>query len=253
MVSGWLKLRLIKDFFGLLSEDRWADSRRLNYWLRFEPVIREMWFALGADALSDPRNDYVEIRQRANGHVLDLVGGTPTSNNAFLMHLGEYLVIEFGVTANACYVYRYDHLPARIQRRLTNAKPGTVVDIAELKARGHAARLLHNGSWEPSFDAILCPLLGFIPSMAVDLRSLRRAAPLKNSSDHVASAPVSKMPSFSRQEFEEFRARHGFEVDDRVAKGGCLWVRVDAANPQISERLKNWGFTYRPAMGWWRE
>ena len=108
MVNGWLKVRLIKDFFGLLSEDRSADSRRLNYWLGFEPMIQDMWFALGADAVSDPRKEYGEFRQRANGRLLDLAGSTPTSNNAFLMHFGEYLVVEFGITDNACFVYRYD-------------------------------------------------------------------------------------------------------------------------------------------------
>jgi EH_Signature domain len=245
MVNGWLKVRLIKDFFGLLSEDRLADSRRLNYWLRFEPIIQDMWFALGADSLSDPRKDYAEFRQRANGRLLDLVGATPTSNNAFLMHLGEYLVIEFGITGNACFVYRYDRLPPRIKHRLTSADLRGMVDIAELKARGREARLLHNGSWEPNFDAAICPLLRFIPSVLVDFLTSRRAVPLKPGPD--------RMPSFSRPAFDEFRSRHRLEVDDLVAKGGCLWVRTDAADTQVSDRLKSWGFTYRPAMGWWRE
>ena len=145
MVNGWLKVRLIKDFFGLLSEDRSADSRRLNYWLGFEPMIQDMWFALGADAVSDPRKEYGEFRQRANGRLLDLAGSTPTSNNAFLMHFGEYLVIEFGITDNACFVYRYDRLPPRIKAGLANASSRATVDIADLKARGREARLLHNG------------------------------------------------------------------------------------------------------------
>lgn len=50
MVDGWLKRRLITDFFAPSSEDGAADQRRLNYWLRFEPVIEDMWFALGPHA-----------------------------------------------------------------------------------------------------------------------------------------------------------------------------------------------------------
>jgi hypothetical protein len=257
MVNGWLKVRLIKDFFGLLSEDRSVDERRLNYWLGFEPIIRDMWFALGADALSDPRREYVEFRQRANGRLLQLVGSTPTSNNAFLMHLGEYLVVEFGIAGNACFVYRYDRLPPRIKVRLTSANSGALVDIAELKARGRDARFLHNGSWEPNFDAALCPLLGFTPSGFVDLPPARRTAAVRNSPDQGVRAPShmasTRRRSFSRLEFDAFRSSHGLDVEDLGAKGGCLWVRTDAADPQINERLKNWGFAYRPTMGWWKE
>ena len=50
MILGWLRRRLIKDFFELLSEDRAAEPRRLNYWLRFEPAIEDMWFVLGSQA-----------------------------------------------------------------------------------------------------------------------------------------------------------------------------------------------------------
>ena len=67
MVNSWLKVRLIKDFFDLLSEDRSADSRRLNYWLGFlEPAIQDMWFVLGADAMGDKREDYTYF---ANGRI----------------------------------------------------------------------------------------------------------------------------------------------------------------------------------------
>lgn len=260
MVNGWLKVRLIKDFFGLLSEDRSADDRRLNYWLGFEPFIQHMWFALGADAVSDPRKEYVEIRQRASGRILNLVGATPTFNNAFLMHLGDYLVIEFGTAGNACYVYRYDRLPSRIKMRLNTTKSGVLVDIALLKAQGRVARLLHNGSWEPSFDAALCPLFGFVPSMVAHQPITRRTVSRKDSSEK-SGAPTQGEPhsttnhisSFSRLEFERFRYRHGLDVDDLGPKGGCLWVRTDTANALVNERLRNWGFTYRPAMGWWKE
>ena len=254
MVNGWLKVRLIKDFFDLLSEDRSADSRRLNYWLGFEPMIEDMWFALGADAMSDRRKDYAEFRQRANGRLLDLVGATPTINNAFLMHIGEYVVIEFGITGNACFAYRYNDLPARIKRRLNSGTTQALIDIAELKEAGYEVRLLHQGSWEPKFDAAICPLLGFMPSGGGDPRSSRGAVPAKNVQDVRTSAPVYPWrTSFSRLDFERFISRFGLAVDDRLHKGGCLWVRTDAANAQVCESLKNWGFSYRDGKGWWRE
>jgi hypothetical protein len=259
MVNGWLKVRLIKDFFGLLSEDRSADSRRLNYWLGFEPMIQDMWFALGADALSDSRKEYGEFRQRANGRLLDLAGSTPTSNNAFLMHFGEYLVIEFGITGNACFVYHYDRLPPRIKAALTNASSSAGVDIADLKARGREARLLHNGSWEPNFDAAICPLLGYRPSAQAPRQ--RRPMSWNNGSaqggragGYVEYRPEAKyMPTFSHLEFERFRSQYSLNIDDLRSRGGCLWVRTDAADSRVTERLQSWGFIYRPTMGWWKE
>ena len=47
MVSSWLKLRLIEDFFGLLSEDGINDQRRINFWKRYVDRISDMHFALG--------------------------------------------------------------------------------------------------------------------------------------------------------------------------------------------------------------
>jgi EH_Signature domain len=172
MINSWLKVRLIKDFFGLLSEEQSAEGRRLNYWLGFEPVIRETWFALGADCLNDPRKEYETFRKRACGRVLSLSGGTPPSNNAFLIHLGEYLVVEFGITDNACFLFRHDQLPPGIKKCLNSRDPWGVVDIAELKAAGHQIRFRHHGNWESKFDSVLRPLLGFRPAEPVGPKPL---------------------------------------------------------------------------------
>ncbi|MEY2616159.1 MAG: hypothetical protein QOH78_1932, partial [Verrucomicrobiota bacterium] len=184
---------------------------------------------------------------------------TPTSNNAFLMHFGEYLVIEFGITGNACFVYHYDRLPPRIKAALTNASSSAGVDIADLKARGREARLLHNGSWEPNFDAAICPLLGYRPSAQAPRQ--RRPMSWNNGSaqggragGYVEYRPEAKyMPTFSHLEFERFRSQYSLNIDDLRSRGGCLWVRTDAADSRVTERLQSWGFTYRPTMGWWKE
>jgi EH_Signature domain len=260
MVNSWLKVRLIKDFFDLLSEDRSADSRRLNYWLGFEPAIRDMWFALGADAMNDRRQDYAEFRQRANSRLLDLAGATPTTNNAFLMHIGDYVIIEFGITGNACFAYRYSDLPFRIKRCLHSKTLESFIDIAELKAAGYEARLLHQGSWEPKFDAAICPLVGFIPPGNGGLRWSRGTTPAKNVPSITRAdgyegpwQTYQRRRTFSRLGFNKFTLRNGLQVDDLVMKGGCLWVRTDAANAHVCESLKNWGFTYRHGKGWWKE
>jgi hypothetical protein len=260
MVNSWLKVRLIKDFFDLLSEDRSADSRRLNYWLGFEPAIQDMWFALGADAMGDKREDYTEFRQRAASRLLDLAGATPTTNNAFLMHIGGYVVIEFGITGNACFAYRYDDLPSRLRGCLHGKTVESSIDIADLKAAGYEARLLHQGSWEPKFDAAICPLVGFIPPVDDALCWSRGAAPAKNV-QCITSASAFAQPrqayqpkrSFNRTDFNKFTVRHALEVHDLVRQGGCLWVRTDAGDAEVCASLRGWGFTYRHGKGWWKE
>jgi hypothetical protein len=260
MVNSWLKVRLIKDFFDLLSEERSADSRRLNYWLGFEPAIQDMWFVLGADAMGDKREDYTEFRQRANSRLLDLAGATPTTNNAFLMHIGDYVVIEFGITGNACFAYRYDDLPFRLRGCLHGKTLESSIDIADLKAAGYEARLLHLGSWESKFDEAVCPLVGFMPPVDSALRRSRGAAPAKNvqcitSANAYERSRQAFHPkrSFNRPDFNKFTLRHALKVHDLARQGGCLWVRTDASDAEVCESLRGWGFAYLHGKGWWKE
>jgi hypothetical protein len=232
MVDGWLKVRLIKDFFGLLSEDRKVDDRRLKYWLRFEPAIEDMWFGLGVNSMSDNGQEYTEFRRRAKGRLIDLSGPDPR-NNAFMMRIGGYLMVEFGLTGNACFVYDYKCLPAGIHSKL-NVDTRAWVEIGDLKNKDkeRGLRLLHLGLWEPEFDATICPLIGFRPPRPADFRSA---------------------DSYSRLNLEKLVSQYRLEVDDYVKRGGCLWVITDDTNPRVSEPLKAWGFIYRRGRGWWKE
>jgi hypothetical protein len=261
MLNSWLKVRLIKDFFDLLSEDRSADGRRLNYWLRFEPMIDDMWFVLGSDAMTDKRKDYVDFRQRAKGRLLDLVGTTPTENNAFLMHIGQYVIVEFGLVGNACFVYRYDNLPADIKRRLKSEVYRAQIDIAYLKVSGHRPRLLHQGAWEPRFDDEICPLLGSRPptrksnssplgaSLSKSFVVVKKGPP-KSSTQTRTSVSVAPLKV---SEFERILSKHRLQISDLRSKGGCLWVLTDDLSPLVRVELKALGFAYKPGKGWWRE
>jgi hypothetical protein len=260
MVNAWLKVRLIRDFFDLLSEDRSADGRRLNYWLRFEPMIEDMWFVLGADAMNDRRKDYVDFRSRAKGRLLDLVGATPTPNNAFLMRIGEYVVVEFGLSGNACFAYKYSELAQDMKRRLGSELYRPQMDISDLKVRGHKPRLLHMGRWESEFDTVLCPLFGFrAPPRggSAGQRSVPGRPGVvvvnKPKTATLAATPPPAKAVFSRTQFEIFASRHRLVVEDFLKKGGSLWVRTDDSNDTVSFCLKAFGFKYKPAKGWWRE
>jgi len=156
MVNSWLKQRLIKDFFELLAADGAADLRRLNYWLKWEPQISDMWFVLGQDAASSRATDFVELRKRMSGRDRRLQDSNPM-NNAFVMRIGPLVVIEFGVTGNACYMFAASDFKANLDQRM--------LGMYELKQRvSVAARLSHAGSnWEGKFDQEIRRLLQRVP------------------------------------------------------------------------------------------
>lgn len=151
MVESWLKRRLIKDFFELLALDGAADLRRLKYWLKWEPQISDMWFVLGTGARLKKTHAFLELRERMKGRERHLTGATTDNNNAFVMRIGDQLVVEFGVTGNACFAFPADKRGLDLDH--------TQWDIYDLKHQPGYAKLSHGWNWESKFDAELCALL----------------------------------------------------------------------------------------------
>jgi hypothetical protein len=273
MVHGWLRQRLIKDFFELLSEDRAADPRRLNYWLRFEPAIEDMWFVLGNHAYFSTGKDYVDFKERARGRILSLAGQTPPTNNAFIMLIGEYVVIEFGITGNACFVFAWDELQSDLSKKLLSGLQRLQIDIAAL--RNPDDKLVHRDSpkvgksWEEKFDEQLVPTLGWRPAASpFSLRSVRSRTLVPNrgsltgdsSKQKVVwipsgtpAASVEHAPLFSWIDLERHVSKYGLKVADKRRVGGAYWVLIDNTLPEQTNPLRGWGFRYKAGKGWWRE
>ncbi|KRD25372.1 hypothetical protein ASE39_22645 [Acidovorax sp. Root267] len=173
MVNSWLKQRLIKDFFGLLAADGAADFRRLEYWLKWEPQISDMWFVLGSDAQGNRTPEFLDLRKRMSGRDRKLVDSNHL-NNAFVMRIGQLLVIEFGVTGNACYVFA----TSDFQTSLDNA----VLNLHQLKQKAYAKRLSHTAQWEFKFDYELKKLLQSVPMSKGELKEFN---PISNTPDAV--------------------------------------------------------------------
>jgi hypothetical protein len=231
MVFGWLKRRLIKDFFELLSEDGAGDSRRLDYWLRFEPFVDDMWFALGANARGKRGEAFEDFRARAKGRLLNLEA-TTADNNAFVMRMGEHVAIEFGETGNALYMFRWDGLPSSVSQKLLSGKERVDVTIHQLKSTQHALLTKRHRdspvameSWEQKFDAEICPVLGIRPTerpaFVPDLESLLRSYQIKG--------------------------------EDKRPQGGALWVYADDSHAAFNSKVKGMGFKYRSPRGWFKE
>lgn len=260
MVNGWLKERLIKDFFELLSADGTGDTRRLDYWLRFEPFIEDMWFALGSDARWRRGENFNDFRDRAKGRLINLEG-TTADNNAFVMRMGEYLAVEFGAQGNAFYLFRWDSLPKRLMEKLTSGKERVDVDISALKSDLKETRLIHKDSagkgltWEQKFDQAICPLLGERPAQpARRLGAATRARPTPTQT--FAPARPLSAGTMDDMDLPILLARVkalGIEVVDHRSQQGALWVIADDSNKMLTARLKAHGFRYKNPKGWWRE
>ncbi len=232
MVNGWLKRRLIKDFFDVLSEDGNADQRRLKYWLRFETVIEDLWLVLGPAAMQNMSKPYQDLRERAVGRLLSLENSGPSNNNAFIMRMGDWLIVEFGITGNACYVYPCNPAPFVLL--------GKYVSLYKLKNKNLGERHNHvaNG-WENNFDQAICPKVGYLPSIA-------KASSVTPPTDQVAGHKFSFV--------EQYVKKFAIKTENNTEAGDAFWVLTQKGlHPKIDRDLESWGFTYKEPHGWWKQ
>lgn len=230
MINGWLKRRLITDFFAVLSEDGCADQRRLNYWLRFEPAIEDLWLALGPDAMNNRSKPYKDLRERSVGRLLSLENAGSANNNAFIMRMGDWLVVEFGLTGNACYFYPLNPAPFVLQ--------GESISLNRLKNKSLGEQ--HNHvvhGWENNFDQAICPKLGYQPQGVLPPREAKHKG-RRDLFYHVKTYVKSlAIPT----------------EDSRVA-GGAFWVLTQKGlHPEVDRNLDSWGFKYKENRGWWKQ
>lgn len=240
MVTGWLKLKFMRSFFKLLAEDGANDPRRLNFWLRYIDQISGMHFALGNSAMRNP--DFRQLRSEMAGLLLQLYAcGSPT-NNAFIMRIGDHMVVEFGARGNACFVFDGRH---QLPFRLTGYVAG---DSTALKHESHKARLLHidrgDGEWEYHFERELGSLLRVTPEPAT--RAPRRTA------QPTQATTTSSTTTFSDAAFNQFVRANNLRAADRRSQGGALWVYTGKTATPITRQLRTWGFAYNEhKTGWW--
>jgi len=251
MINGWLTRQLITDFFALLSSDGQVDQRRLNYWLRFVPVIEGTpWLALGPDAMRNISQPYRDLRERAKGRLLRLENPGASSNNAFIMKMGDRLIVEFGMTGNACYVYPATPMPFSLG--------GVAISSHDLRDKIRGERLLHKdglNSWESNFDQTICSMIGHWPAKetsAINHHSEKYG--VRQTSSPTPSRLAAANKEFNEAGFWNLVKQYSLPTDDKRNKGGALWVNIEQSRyPSVDQWLEGLGFIYRPGRGWWKE
>lgn len=277
MVYSWLKRRLISDFFTLLSVNETGDPRRLDYWLRFEPYISDMWFALGTDARRRNTPEFRDFRKTAKGRLLVLTDST-ADNNAFVMHIGKYLAVEFGATGNAFFLFKWESLDEKLAKTLSPDPDTRGVSLNDLKAPVNCevlqqceARLTHMDSaertWEQKFDEKLFPMLGVspldpkpssIPPFEVPTKPPPNVPKPLPPADPARQQPTVKPTPPSTNEWtpirwHEFVETHKLTILDNRPKKGSLWVLGESVSRDVKQQLTAWGFRCRPPRGWYKK
>lgn len=265
MVVDWLKLELIRQFFSLLAADGKNNPRRLKFWERYHNSITDMYFALGNTAYYSRDADFTAIRKKMEGRLLNLQKGGSPDNNAFIMCIGGFVVVEFGITGNACFVFQRDALPFELKTSVDG-------DSAGLKNRRHLRRMLHNDTnsetWEERFEKSLRELMSIRPEGSASLApSVSRVTPVPKNTwtqapypqstpvrlgDSILQNPAARMADRGRT-LEDFCRERGFKIDDMRGQNGNQWVRTDDADRSVNDRLEFFGFTYKAGKGWWRK
>lgn len=245
MVSSWLKLSLIEKFFGLLSEDRLNDQRRIEFWKRHVDRISDMYFALGDAAYRNPSSDFRDLRKAMHGRMLRLDNGGGAQNNAFIMRMYDCIFVEFGEKGNAMYAFDASKAPFDLR--------GSSIagNKTALKHPNHLARMTHTDGgaerWERKLDRKIQDLLGkrsvAPPSM---LPTGTRAAPVIPVTMPRASPPASVTASA----LSITLAKYDVKTEDHREKGGSLWAYAPQRGA-AGDDLRRLGFTWSVRRSAW--
>ena len=277
MIAGWLKLILIQQFFSLLAADGTNDTRRLKFWESYHDSIDDMYFALGNTARWHRGADFQDIRQKMAGRLLDLHSARSRDNNAFIMCIDNFVVVEFGMTGDACFIFRRDNLPFQLNGEI--AGNGTA-----LKHESHVERLVHKDrnfvKWERKFQGTLTSLMRVQPRIQAIRNDIPAAAPSirANGFNEVHQASYSAQPqriipstqppgpsrsrdqapsphevALSERELSRLCDTRRLRIEDLRERNGNLWVLTGDADGYVSGQLRSWGFSFKAGKGWWRK
>lgn len=250
MVTAWLKLHLITEFFEFLSEDGSNDTRRVDFWKSYHNEIEDMYFALGPRAVDNNTQHFLQIKKAMDGRLFKLAKGGSQTNNAFVMKIKNYLFVEFGQVGNAAYVFDMNKkLPFDLNpREMFNNKYEVVFgydykeiygDNSELKNRESSAfvnRFIHkdhkdrqDGIWEEEFELFIHDNLS-IKKEGSELSAIR---PFMNK-------------SYSMINLKGLADKNNLLVEDRSRQGGFIEVATttDSYDWRIVRILEYWGFSW---------
>lgn len=257
MVLQWVNKANLRDFFEVLAARRQADEGRLEFWSQYMEQISwtRLIFSSQTRTLAWHNEGIRNLIAREEDAYATMSANADV--DAFMMQLGDHLVVEFSKVPNAAYIYKADELPFEPYSR---EYTGTTGDLKHGYRHRCAARLMHMHGWQATARYEL-QKLGIYPDQPV-ATTVRRAMPAgedtqtqsqepstrqRTSQSGAGDVPTSAafdMDSLERLVAEFSRARI---VDKRNGKGGRLWVEDPMQHTRLERSLKQWGFRWAEA------
>jgi len=273
MVLHWVNRANLQDFFAVLAARRQADEGRLEFWSQYMEQISwtRLIFSTQTRALAWGNEGIKNLIAREEDSYATI--STNADVDAFMMQLGEYLVVEFSKVPNAAYVYKADALPFEPYSR---EYTGTSDDLKFGFRNDCAARFTHPHGWQTSARSEL-RRLGIHPDKIAPTASVRRVptseqverratpdtaaqsyggALLDRAFSHRAHQGLNDAPAsapFTMPMLHRMTELYpGVRIDDRRrTDGGRLWVEDPQQRVIVGNELKLLGFKWANSRQAW--
>jgi EH_Signature domain len=274
MALQWVNEANLRDFFQILAARNHADEGRLAFWSKYMNQIRWARLIFGGATMSLARRNRAirELIAGEDGAYARISGARDL--DAFMMEIGDYIIVEFSITGNAAYIYRSDDLKFD---RYAGYYEGTSADLKYGYVTGAKAhRILHHAPWEADATSQL-KNIGIYPDSAghhprqpaaphIARPATPQAAIVENrpatqttvqrpargrSGPYLANAPGGASFEMDRfvdlvHEFDGACVNDARKVD---GSGGRLWVENPRQVFQLEKLLKELGFEWAASRG----
>lgn len=289
MVLQWVNKANLRDFFEVLAARGNSDEGRLEFWSKYLEQIT--WTKLIF-------SNHTRLLAATNAGVRNLIAreedsyatlSTNADVDAFMMQIGDYLIVEFSRMPNAGYVYKVEELPFE-PHAVTFA--GTTADLKRGYYVECPARILHKPGWQADATyqlrslgiypdekvtgprrvprtATISPATGQTGSTAA--RGAGAASPIAvvappaspiapiwpqrdGSADgaRVEKATAPRGAKFTMTALQAILADYpGASLNDKRASGGRLWVHDPSLRFALDVRLKAMGFKWATSKDAW--
>lgn len=251
MVMRWFAKEDLETFFKLLQGERGVDRDRLEYWLRFVDQTGFTRLVLGPQAMQDYSSDFVEFRRKNKDRISQLKGGT-SEDNAFIMQIGDYVIVEFSKKGNACYFRPYDqNLPFKLDTKILELTP-------ELKGKSKGCESLPHTptdrGWWHKYDRWFAER-GIYPDKQPPTKQPSNKLSAVRQAQQGSTSPMPNKGSIEQaisQALQFIEAESvKFSITDFRDNGGAFWLMIPTPSQGLQNRLLGLGFQYKQGRGYW--
>lgn len=253
MVLNWVNEINLKLFFELLESRNGVNSGRFAFWSKYLLQITYTKLIFG---------EHTRIQSRSNKTIAALIAleeglssklrSSDSQVDAFIMGIGDLIVVEFSKQPNAAYLYPKASVPFDLNANWLS--DGT--NNNELKAGFYhgTERITHPPRWETSAGQKLATH-GIYPdrfganSNAGSTRytSFQSSAP---SSSSISDSPKKSNMPFTMAQLNAIAKLSNATIDDN-RPGGRLWVNHNQQSSNLAKQLNAWGFIWANKRDAW--